>query len=136
MVEGRVAELVTMLLAVERFDERDVFNAYVPQDVGEGRELRLQLWEARETLRRAHGIDFAPLRGHPGVFARASSEQIAQRGRLQRARSRRAGERAAERFDLAASKATDEKSRERLEAEGDRQRLRLALMRRRGGGKT
>ena len=30
MVEGRVAELVTMLLAVERFDERDVAAALLP----------------------------------------------------------------------------------------------------------
>lgn len=125
----RVAELVEMMRGCERFFEQDVFNRYVPSSTSEVRELRQDLWEAKEVLRVCDGVDFAPLEGWPsGTFGRAPAKQIVGRAERQRARGTRAHRRAAERFRLAATLVPDEE-RERLESAADRIVLREAMRR-------
>lgn len=124
--EEAMNDLVKTLLVVERIEAQDISNKYNPQSVGELREVSLAFWAAKEFVRKKHGIDFAPVKGFPGLFQRATWEKIIGRSRRQRAAGVRKEKRALERMMLAASLAPEE-AKEKLEKSADRMRLKMAL---------
>ena len=117
-------EMVTWLLTVERFNERDVGNKWP----GTEREVRSALWQAKEVLRLEHGIVFKPTRNHPYEFHRASPGEIERRGLGFGRKSRRKAVRAEELLRLAAEKSHPEEQR-RIEELADRQAARNAMAR-------
>lgn len=124
------AELLKMLLEVERFDVQDIRNKYSVRTEGEEREVSLALFDAMESARNNHSIDFGPVHRCPGHYARKEWDQTLGRARRRRARGTRTEKRALVMLDLAARRAPDER-REAVEKEADRQRLRIALSKRR-----
>lgn len=116
-----VQELVQVFLGAERVDTRDLHNRFPYGDA----KVNMLIHEAREIVRREHGIDFMPVRGFPKLLQRAAPHQIAHRS----LRGRRAGmkklTRAQERMALAAEKTADVEARARLERAASRQREHL-----------
>lgn len=119
-------EIVTYLREVQRFADQDIFNRYPFAEPGDMRTIRLLLWEAREVVRVADGIDFGPVRGWPGTFERKEWSQIETRALRQRAKGTRAHRRAEQRLRLASELAPDS-MKERLSDAADRVALRLAM---------
>lgn len=124
------SELVTYLLEVSRFHMSDILNRYSPQSETDILNIKKSLWSAREVLRREHGVCFGKVPRASGLFDRIGPKQLASQARRQRQAGGRKIARALERTDLAA-KTSPPEERERLEKEADRQRLRIALSRRR-----
>jgi hypothetical protein len=119
--------IVAMLLVSERYVMVDIHNRY-PGDEG---LVARTTWEAREIVRKQHGIDFGPVRGFPGNYERKAWDAIERRAHRQRAKGTRAHKRAEERLRLAQENAPNE-AKGRIGDAADRVALRLAFAKAKG----
>jgi len=119
-------EIVTMLLASERFDIRDVYNRYPHSTAGEGRVIAKLIWAAREVLREEHGVVFGVIPKWPGVFRRLDWSQVAAQAQRQRGAGTRKHRRAEQKLRLAATDAPDAEQ-QRISDAADRIALRIAM---------
>lgn len=123
-------EVVKMLLEVQRYDMKDIENRYPSTSETDRMQVEITVWRAKEHVLKEHGIDYGPLRGFSGVYERKDWVQIAARSRRRRRVAGRIERRALQRMELAAELAPDG-TKETLQKEADRQKLLIAMRRRR-----
>jgi hypothetical protein len=123
------AALVDFLRAADSFSFPRIFEQALGSrkawTIGEEREFKKLLWRAMQRLL-DEGIDFAVVRGAPGVYARANFQQIARRSKNWRRRSLRTAERGVKRAYVAAALAPSEE-KGRLTKAAEWQALKLVM---------